>query len=91
MTIHGFTQTVTLADGTVLNGYAGRSSLSGEIWVWLDEGTSMVTAFGLFSDPEKTATIRTDLTEDTSETYEGYTTMSLIREDEGKVTIRMRK
>lgn len=91
MEIHGFQQTVTLADGTVKNGYAGLNQTADDLWVWLDEDTDMMTAFSLFSDPSKTIKIRTDLTAEVHEEYTGYTTLALIRQDGGKVSCRMKK
>lgn len=91
MEIHGFTQTVTLADETTLNGYAGLNQTADDLWVWLDEDTDMLTACQLFSDPSKTAWIRTDLTAEVHEEYTGYTNLALIRQDGGKVSCRMKK
>ena len=91
MEIHGFQQTVTLADETMLNGYAGLNETANDLWVWLDEDTDMATAFSLFSDPSKTIKIRTDLTAEVFEEYNGYTNLALIRQDMGKVSIRMKR
>lgn len=91
MNIHGFQQTVTLADDTKLNGYAGLNETADDLWVWLDEDTDMATAFSLFSDPSKTIRIRTDLTAEVHEEYSGYTTLALIRQDGGKVSCRMKR
>ena len=88
--IHDFQQTVTLADGVVLNGYAGFNEVADDLWVWLDEGTDMATAFMLFSDPARTAVIKVALTADIVETHYGYTKLALIREDGGKVTVRLK-
>lgn len=91
MVIHGFQQTVTLADGTVLNGYAGLNETEDDLWVWLDADTDMMTAFQLFSDPSKTIRLRTDLTAEVYQEYEGYTNLALIRQDMGKVSARMKR
>ena len=91
MNIHGFQQTVTLADGTVKNGYAGLNETEDDLWIWLDEDTDMATAFSLFSDPSKTIRIRTDLTTEVFQEYTGYTSLALIRQDGGKVSCRMKK
>lgn len=91
MEIHGFQQTVTLADDTKLNGYAGLNQTADDLWVWLDEDTDMLTAFSLFSDPSKAIRIRTDLTAEVFEEYEGYTNLALIRQDMGKVSVRMKR
>lgn len=86
-----FRKTVTLADETVLNGYAGLNETAGDLWIWLDEDTDMATAFSLFYDPSKTIRIRTDLTETVFQEYTGYTTLALIRQDGGKVSCRMKR
>lgn len=91
MEIHGFQQTVTLADQTKLNGNAALNGTVGDLWIWLDEDTDMATAFSLFSDPSKTIHIRTDLTAEVYEEYNGYTDLALIRQDMGKVSIRMKR
>lgn len=91
MNIHGFTQTVTLADDTKLNGYAGLNETEDDLWVWLDEDTDMATAFSLFSDPSKTIRIRTDLTAEVFQEYNNYTNLALIRQDMGKVSVRMKR
>ena len=91
MVIHGFQQTVTLADNTVLNGYAGLNETENDLWIWLDEDTDMATAFGLFSDPSKTIRIRTDLTAEVYQEYTNYTNLALIRQDMGKVSVRMKR
>lgn len=86
-----FQKTVTLADETKVNGYAGLNEVMDEVWVWLDEDTDMATAFQLFTDPLKTIRLRTDLTDEIWQEYEGYTHMNLIREDAGKVSLRLKK
>ena len=86
-----YQKTVTLADGTVLNGYAGLAEAEKGLWIWLDEGTGMNQAIVLFMDPEKTVTIRTDLSPIDYRIYAGYTVIDQIRTDGNKVTIRMRQ
>ena len=86
-----FTRSVTLGDDTVLNGSAGLNTSADELWVWLDDDTDMQTAFQLFYDPSKTSRIRADLTGAIFETFTGYTKLALIREDNGKITIRMKR
>lgn len=86
-----FQKTVTLADETKVNGYAGLNEVVDEVWVWLDDDTDMTSAFNLFIDPSKTIRLRTDLTESIWQEYEGYTHMNLIREDAGKVSLRLKK
>ena len=91
MVIHNFQQTVTLADNTVLNGYAVLNEIANDLWVYLEQDTSMATAFSVFSDPSKTAHIRTDMTAEVHEQYDGYTTLALIRQDGGKVSVRLKE
>lgn len=86
-----FVKTVTLADETRVNGFAALNGVLDELWVYLDADTDMATAFQMFSDPSKTIRLRTDLTETIWQEWEGYTHMNLIREDAGKVSIRLKK
>lgn len=86
-----FTQTVELADGTTFNGSAMLNGDAGELWVWLKEGTDMGSAFAAFSDQEKTKKIVSHTSSIETYTWEGYTQLSLIKIDNQKVSIRMRK
>lgn len=86
-----FQQTVTLADGTVLNGSAGLSESENHLWIWLDEGVSMNQALSIFMDTEKTATIRADTSPTDYRIYEGYTAIGQIRMDGKRITIQMRQ
>lgn len=86
-----FQQTITLADDTKLNGSAGLNDVAGELWIWLDEDTDMASAFRTFYDPSKTIRLRTELAEGVFQEFEGYTHMTLIREDAGKISLRLKK
>lgn len=86
-----FTHSVEFADGSKLNGAASLNEETKELWVWLDEGVLMTDAFVIFSDPSKTSVIISHTTSISNFTFEGYTTLSLIKMDSGKVTVRMRK
>lgn len=83
-----------LADGTILNancGFDGESS----IWVWMrdkdDPNNSMASLFAIFSDPEKTATIKSNI-RGIEATYEGYTRLTVLQLDySGCVHVQMKK
>lgn len=87
-----FQVTITLADGTVLNGSAAASQRT-ELWVWTDDSVSMQDAFMLFSDPSKTKKIRADYSKYEYEEFEGFTKMIGIQLDSltNGVKIRMAK
>lgn len=84
-----FQQTVTLADGTVLNGKAARTTEGDELWVWLEPGTSFEEAFGHFINPEKTATITTQLSKIEQFTYHGYTKLDQLKRQGERIVLRM--
>lgn len=86
-----FTHSIDLADGTSLNGYAMLSEADDDLWVTLDLGTDLVTAFGLFSNPSNTSKIISHISILSTITYEGYTKMALIREDAGQVKVLLKK
>lgn len=85
-----FQQMIVLADGTEVAGTAGLNEMAGDLWIWLSEGTGMAQAWQLFSKPKKTVTITARVSEREENTWNGYTALTLIRLDAGKVTVRMR-
>lgn len=72
------TRTITLDDGTVLEGSCGASA--GRLWVTVKNMT-LPDAFAVFSDETKTAVIRWDYGSELYETYEGYTHLFCLQED----------
>lgn len=76
-----------LADGTKLpNSEAGWTDKG--IWLWL-RGVKAKRAFGLFTNPEKTAVIRF-IYGKMEDRYEGYTEMAaLLIDGEKEIRIRM--
>lgn len=86
-----FTHSIDLANGISLNGYAMLSEADNDLWVTLDPGTDLVTAFGLFSNPDNTSKIVSHVSILSTITYEGYTKMALIREDAGQVKVLLKK
>ena len=73
--MNGTAYTVTLADGTVLEGSCGLAGTS--LWCWVSN-KSMADCFALFTDPEKTNEI-TILYTVTGYRYRGFTEMELIK------------
>lgn len=76
-----FEKTLILADGTVLEGSGAAIDSKRKLWLWTKRKYSMAEIFALFSDPEKTANIRVDYSEISSETFEGYTHLSSVQEN----------
>lgn len=85
-----FKQVVILADGTELPGTAGLNEMAGDLWIWLGEGIDIQKGWAQFSKPKKTVTITARFSEREEAVWNGYTAITLIRQDNGKVTIRMR-
>ena len=77
---------LVLADGTVLEGsrcgYAEH-----HLWCYVT-GLTMMEAFAVFSNPEKTRTIKF-LYGTVEEVYEGFTEMNVIKVSEFTVDIRL--
>ena len=67
--------TLTLADGTELDGSCGLAGRS--LWCWVNNKT-MADCFVLFTDPEKTKEI-TILYTVTGYRYKGFTILELIK------------
>lgn len=85
-----FTNSIILADGTRFPGHAALNDDAGDLWVWLDEGTDMVIAFSAFMDSEKTKKIISRTSILLTEEWEGYTKMTMIKQDGKRISIRMR-
>lgn len=85
-----FQPTITLADGTILNGTSGLNEIAGDLWIWLTD-TGLKEAFDLFWDAEKTTVMKAQATELDELTYEGFTQLVLIRIDGNLVSIRMKR
>ena len=73
--MNGTAYTVTLADGTVLEGSCGLAGRS--LWCWVSD-KSMADCFAIFTNPEKTSKI-TILYTVTGYRYRGFTEMELIK------------
>ena len=66
--------TMTMADGTVLDGHIRKDTISGGIWVYMDETSmSYIEIVMIFSDPEKTSVMENHVSEEETEIYTGYT------------------
>lgn len=83
--------TVTLCDGTVLDGYAQRPTIADEIWIFpQDEKLNLIELVQMFSDSEKTSRIETFTPPDSRAVYEGYTHLMTINSNlDGTFTIRL--
>lgn len=86
-----FQNSIVLADGTELKGRATLVTEADNLWVYLDEGNDFSEAFQLFSDPEKTKKIVSHTSILLTEEWEGYTKMTLIKQDGAQISIRMQK
>ena len=82
--------TITLADGTVLNGHA-RRILDG-LWIFMDESSDLgyMELVQIFVNPEKTSQIYNHVSADETITYTGYTRLTSINaDDNGKFIISL--
>lgn len=87
-----FHRKITLASGRELNGYAQRSNIADEVWVYPEDNLSMIELVTLFGDPNNTQTIACDMSKDEHNEYVGYTNMmSVGQSTTGKLTVRMSK
>lgn len=87
-----FQQTVTLKDGTILNGRGALNDITDDLFIWPEDVMSFVDATMIFSDANKTNHIRIDYSKIEYNEYDGYTRLYGITSDPtGKLTIRLRK
>ena len=82
-------QTVTLNDGTVLNGTIIESGYNDYILIYID-GMSIAQGFALFSDASKTSHIVYHNYERRL-VYDGFTELSAINNEFGNCNVMMRK
>lgn len=80
-------ETLTLNDGTVVNGHCILSS--GKLFVYLD-GMDIMDGFLMFSDPDKTAVI-TEMNHGHENIYEGYTQVDAVSREFGNCNLVMVK
>ena len=82
-------RTITLNDGTVVNGSVLTDGYGYAIYVYLF-GMSLMNGFALMSDPTKTS--RIVVTEYENETiYEGFTEIASVNSERGNCNLTMRK
>lgn len=88
-----YKMTVELNDGTIIEGYARKSSIDDTVWVFItDPDYGYLKLVTTFTDPEKTAVIQSHASELDHVTYEGYTRLASINSDmNGKFSIGMTK
>jgi len=81
---------IELADGTVIESAHCLES-AGALFVYLTgDDMTMTQGFALFSDPEKTKTIKEDRYGE-KKTYRGYKTLAAISNEYGNVNIVLHK
>ena len=83
-------QSLKLYDGTIIE--PAHAILSGDVlWIYIDSGITLVEAFDLISDPEKTQVIDADEFGDVK-SYTGFTDLFCIRrETNGQVNAGLRR
>ena len=82
-------ETITLNDGTVLNGHILNNGDGRLIFVYLD-GKSLAEGFLLFSDQSKTIRI-TENNHGNEHVYENYTEITSINSEFGNCNLTLRK
>lgn len=82
-------ETLTLNDGTVLNGHILENGDGQIIFVYLDN-LPLVTGFILFNDATKTNRI-VEQNHGETNVYDGYTVMTAINTEFGNCNVTMRK
>lgn len=82
-------QTITLNDGTVLNGSALDSPDGSYVLIYIT-GITIIEGFQLFSDPDRTAHI-VYTSYGNEITYDGYTDLSSINTEFGNCNLKLKK
>lgn len=82
---------IMLADGTDIDtGHCAANTDDNSLWVWIDEssGYTMMNLFPIFSDSQKTSTIKSwFLDTDEPTVYEGYSELINIHTEYGGRTV----
>ena len=88
-----YKMTVSFADETSIDGYAQKSSLSDEVWVYpSDPKVGYMELIQIFTDPNRTVVIQSNMSETEQHIYEGYTTLASVNLGmDGKYNVCMRK
>lgn len=86
-----FQQTVTFADGTIKNGNAALNEIVDELWIYITDDMSILDACTLLCDTEKTQSISTCIAEGLVLDFDGYTVLTLVRQDAGTISARLKK
>ena len=82
-------ETLTLNDGTIVDGHILESADGTLIFVYLD-GMKILDGVVLFSDPAKTAVI-TAMNHGNEHVYQGYTELKSASDEYGNCNLVMRK
>lgn len=87
-----FQPIITLKDGTVINGSGALNELTDDLFLWPDNGLTMVDAITIFTDISKTDHIKADYSKIESNEFDGYTKLVGVAIDRiDKMTVRLRK
>lgn len=82
-------ETLTLTDGTVLNGHILENGDGMIIFVYCD-GMSLIDGFQIFSNPQRISTIIA-MNHGNEHVYEGYTELTSINTDFGNCNLTLKK
>ena len=82
-------ETLTLNDGTAVNGHIHESGDGRTIFVYLD-GKTVIEGVLLFSDPEKSRRV-TAVNHGTETVYEGFTELFAASHEYGNCNLVMRR
>lgn len=88
-----FQHTIFLNDGTELRGYIQKSTFSNRIWVFIhDYGLDYSRIVSLFSDSEKTKSIKYNVNSDERIEYIGYINLASINaESDGSFSVGLER
>lgn len=87
-----FIPTVTFKDGSVIQARGGINKVTDELWIYPSDGMTFGEAYNLFSNFNKTDSIRIDHSAIQYDTADHYTRLVGIMENPpGQLAIRLRK
>ena len=82
-------ETLTLVDGTILDGHVLPSSDMDRIFVYLT-GKTLAEGYAVFSDAVNIAVI-TEMNHGTEHVYEGYTEITAINNEYGNCNLTLKR
>lgn len=84
--------TIIFANGALINGVATRTAVPYEILAFPEEQMTIVELVSIFSNPEYTSHIESDLSSAEHVAFDGYTNISSIDQTaDGKYIVRLSK